>query len=54
MTKAGAHAMDLMVKKDGKPFFKVTYTVSADGKSLTESGGATATNEKVKIVYDRQ
>ncbi len=54
MTKAGARAMDLVVKKDGKAFFKVTYTASADGKSLTESGGATATNEKIKIVYDRQ
>jgi hypothetical protein len=54
MTKGGARALDLMVKKDGKPFFKVTYTVAADGKSLTETGGATATSEKIKVVYDRQ
>ena len=53
MTKAGARSLDLLVKKDGKPFYKVTYTVAADGKSMTEAG-ATATNEKVKIVYDRQ
>jgi hypothetical protein len=54
MNKAEARSLDLLVKKDGKPFFKVTYTVAADGKSMTETGGATATNEKIKIVYDRQ
>ena len=54
MTKAGERSLDLMVKKDGKPFFKINYTVAADGKSLTEIGGATSTDEKVKIVYDRQ
>jgi hypothetical protein len=54
MSKAGVQSLNLMVKKDGKPFFKVTYTVAADGKSMTENGGATATNEKIKVVYDRQ
>jgi hypothetical protein len=54
MTKAGARSLALSVKKDGKPFYKVTYTVAADGKTMTEVGGATATNETVKIVYDRQ
>jgi hypothetical protein len=54
MTKAGARSMDMVVKKDGKPFYKVTYTVGADGKSMTEFGGALATNEKIKIVWDRQ
>jgi hypothetical protein len=54
MSKAGARSLNLMVKKDGKPFFRVTYTVAADGNSLTETGGATATNEKIKVVYDRQ
>jgi hypothetical protein len=54
MAKAGARSLDLVVKKDGKPFFKMTYTVDVDGKTLTETGGATATDEKIKIVYDRQ
>jgi hypothetical protein len=54
MTKAGPRSLDLVVKKDGKPFYKVTYTVGADGKSMTESGGATATTEKIKVVWDRQ
>ena len=33
---------------------KIAYTVSADGKTLTETGSATATKENVKVVYDRQ
>jgi hypothetical protein len=32
----------------------VAYSVSTDGKTLTETGAATATNEKVTVVYDRQ
>ena len=54
MTKAGGRSLDLMIKKDAKPFFKVSYTVAADGKTMTETGGAVATGEKIKIVYDRQ
>jgi hypothetical protein len=54
MSNAGGRSLDLLVKKDAKPFYKVTYTVSADGKTLTETGGPTSTNEKVKVVYDRQ
>jgi hypothetical protein len=54
MAKAGARSLDLMVKKDGKPFFKILYTVAEDGKTMIETGGATATDEKVKIVYDRK
>lgn len=54
MTKAGMRPMDMMVKKDSKPFFKATYMVASGGKSLIETGGATATNENFKVVYDRQ
>jgi hypothetical protein len=54
MAKAGALSLDLTVKKDGKPFFKIIYTVAADGKSLTAINSATATSEKVKVFYDRQ
>jgi hypothetical protein len=46
-------ALDLTVKKDGKAFFNATYTVSADGKSMTEDAGMTGTSEKMKIVFDR-
>lgn len=46
-------ALDLTVKKDGKVFFTATYTVSADGKTLTENAGMVGTGEKMRIVFDR-
>jgi len=46
-------SLDLTVKKDGKPFFKGTYKVAADGKSMTETGAATSSSDKFKIVFDR-
>jgi hypothetical protein len=50
--KNAARSLDLTVKKDGKLFFKATYTVAVDGKSMTETG-APITGEKFKIVFDR-
>jgi hypothetical protein len=49
-----AKALDMNVKNNGKAVFKVSYSVSADGKTLTETGVATGTTEKTKVVYDRQ
>jgi hypothetical protein len=40
--------------KDGKPMYSSTYTVSADGKTLTEDGGAVNTKERTKAVYEKQ
>jgi hypothetical protein len=51
--KSDARSLDLTVKKDGKPFFNATYTVAADGKSMTETGAATTGGDKFKIVFDR-
>jgi hypothetical protein len=48
-----AGSLDLTVKKDGKPFFKASYTVAADGKLMTETGGSTSGSDKFKIVFDR-
>jgi len=53
-TKNGERGLDLTWKKDGKPMYKTTLVVSADGKTLSETGSAAAVNEKVRIVYDRQ
>jgi len=50
MTNA-PRALDIVVKKDGKPFFQGSYTVSADGKTMTETGAAGG--DKFKIVMDR-
>jgi hypothetical protein len=54
LASADPRSLDMTVKNNGKVLYKVAYTVSADGKTLTETGSATATNEKVKVVYDRQ
>ncbi|HEU4938888.1 MAG TPA: hypothetical protein VFT39_20705 [Vicinamibacterales bacterium] len=51
---AGPRALDMSIKNNGKEFFKLSYSVSADGKTLTESGTATGPNEKTKVVYDKQ
>jgi hypothetical protein len=52
--KAGEHALEWSVQMNGKPMYKGIFTVSADGKTMTENGGASATSEKIRVVYDRQ
>ena len=54
IAKDGTHAFDVTWKKDGKPMYKGKFTASSDGKTLTESGGAVGSTEKIKAVYDRQ
>jgi hypothetical protein len=51
--KNAGRSLDLTVKKDGKPFFKATYTVAADGKSMTEMGAPASGGDKFRIVFDR-
>jgi hypothetical protein len=51
--KTAGRSLDLTVKKDGKPYFKATFTVAADGKSMTETGAAASGGDKFKIVFDR-
>jgi hypothetical protein len=53
VTIAGGHLTSTL-KKDGKPLYRYEYTVSADGKTLTQVGASLATNEKIKVVFDRQ
>lgn len=52
--QAGPRAFETTTKVDGKPLFVSTSTVSEDGKTLTEVGGAVGVNERFKAVYDRQ
>jgi len=54
IAKNSARGLDLTWKKDGKEMYKTTLVVSADGKTLTETGSAAGVNEKVKVVYDKQ
>ncbi len=55
LRKTGARSFEMIEKANGKEIFKIEFAVSADGKTLTETGGATAApGEKTKVVYDRQ
>jgi hypothetical protein len=54
ITKTGPRSFDMTEKKDGKEIVKLSFSVAADGKTLTETGGAVGTSEKFKAVYDRQ
>jgi hypothetical protein len=51
---SGPRGLEMTDKENGKPLYQMTMTVSADGKTLTEVGGAIGTGEKMKVVYDRQ
>jgi hypothetical protein len=52
--KTGARSFDITEKQNGKPIFELSFAVSEDGKTLTETGGPVGVNEKFKAVYDRQ
>jgi hypothetical protein len=52
IAKHGDNAFDVTWKKDGKGMYKSTLTAS--GKVLTESGSAVGSDEKYRIVYDKQ
>ena len=53
--KIGDRSFEMTTKVEGKPFFVDTFTVSDDGKTLTDNGApVNAPQEKIKIVYERQ
>ncbi|MEO8070865.1 MAG: hypothetical protein ABI652_05650 [Acidobacteriota bacterium] len=53
--KVGERAFEMTAKLDGKPYYQDVFTVSADGKTLTDEGTPlNAKAETVKAVYDRQ
>jgi hypothetical protein len=54
IAKNGARGVDLTWKKDGKDMYKSMLAVSADGKTLTETGSAAGVNEEFTVVYDKQ
>ena len=53
LMKTGSHSFALVEKMKGKPIFKATETVSADGKMLTEVGSPVGVNEPTTSVYDK-
>jgi hypothetical protein len=51
--KAG-NTIKVTTKLNGKVFTEEVYTLSADGKTLTDVSTAVATGEKTTSVFDRQ
>jgi len=54
LTHAGPRSFRVVFKKDGKPLFRETYTVSQDGRTLTVTGSAIAVNEPYTEVFEKQ
>lgn len=52
--RTGERTMEMVGKDKGKPLGTSKYTVSADGKTLTEVYTPAAVNEPVTAVYERQ
>jgi hypothetical protein len=52
--KTSSNAFKVTTKIDGKPYYVDVYTLSADGKTLTDEGNPVSMNEPVKAVYERQ
>ena len=54
LKRTGPKSFDYVQKQNGKELYKGTWTVSADGKTITVVDTAVGTNEKTTSVYDRQ
>jgi hypothetical protein len=52
--KTGPASFESTTFLDGKPYFKDSYVVSADGKMLTDTGTPVATKKPLKVIYERQ
>ncbi len=52
--RAGPQAFGATQKQNGKELYWDTFAVSADGKTLTDTGSAVGVSEKYTVVYDRQ
>jgi len=53
-SRTGDNSFEVTEKIKGKPIYKATYTVSADGKVLTVVRSPTRLVERTKAVYVRQ
>jgi len=52
--KAGPRSLEFTETMDGKVVYRDLFTVSADGKTMTDEAAAAGANEKIKVVYDKQ
>jgi hypothetical protein len=55
LRKVSDSSFEITVKVDGKPMYVEVYSVSADGKTLTDTGTpVNAKQEPYKMVFDRK
>ncbi len=54
LTRNGARSFRIVEKVNGKPIYKARYSVSSDGKTLTEVGMPVGQTEAETAVYDKQ
>jgi len=52
--KTGPRSLEMTEKMDGKVLSTDSFSVSADGKTLTDEAVPAGTTEKIKAVYDKQ
>jgi hypothetical protein len=51
--KTGPRAFEMVQKLRGKTLYTSLFSVSEEGKTLTESDSETSAGVRVKVVYDR-
>lgn len=54
LKRTGPRSFEWTDKQNGKPLFRGTYTVSPDGRTLTDVARPVAVNEPYTAVYERQ
>jgi hypothetical protein len=52
--KTGPRSVEFSEKMDGKMVYRDLFTVSSDGKSITDDAAPAGSTEKIKIIYDKQ
>ena len=54
LKRTGPRSFEFTEKQNGKPLFTGKFTVSEDGRTLTDVGRPVAVNEPITAVYERQ
>ena len=54
LRRTSARSFEVTGKQEGKPLFVFTFTVSDDGRTLTQAGGMVGAKEQFSAVYERQ
>ncbi|HLK70302.1 MAG TPA: hypothetical protein VKU19_43025 [Bryobacteraceae bacterium] len=52
--KTGVRSVEFTEKMDGKVAYKDLFTVSSDGKTITDEAAPAGSSERIKVVYDKQ